>query len=226
MIVSANEIFQMARKACLACRIAHDRAEDIANGVIWLQQQGLAGCAALDDMLAATDPWRGTTDAGLRVTAKKEGLFADYLRPAYEGVAVIDWLLAQPEGRFVFIKTIADPLIFAGLLGRAGHIYSGWFTMVCQTSGAKFEVKPNALSDCEGLLRCDRIILTWLAQASCGDRPEKSPAKNSANTATDPHTKVDAAIWHRLTKRASLTYVPATQKSRLAGAGAGLVDND
>ncbi len=37
---------------------------------------------------------------------------------------------------------------------------------------------------------------------------------------------VDDALWTRLNTMAQRTYVPATEASRLAGAGAGLTDND
>ena len=65
MQLSANEIYQTARKACLASGYPHDRAEDVAYAVSWLQSAGFDGCNALLDMLAE---------------AKKDYLSAD-LRP-------------------------------------------------------------------------------------------------------------------------------------------------
>ena len=52
MQLSANEIYQTARKACLASGYPHDRAEDVAYAVSWLQSAGFDGCNALLDMLA------------------------------------------------------------------------------------------------------------------------------------------------------------------------------
>jgi len=43
---------------------------------------------------------------------------------------------------------------------------------------------------------------------------------------TQHHQDVCNTIWQILNDFAYQTYVPATDKSRLSGAGAGLVDND
>ena len=50
--------------------------------------------------------------------------------------------------------------------------------------------------------------------------PHQYPAQKSGRC------KVDPDDWRRLGVYAALTYVPETDASRLAGAGAGLTDND
>lgn len=53
----------------------------------------------------------------------------------------------------------------------------------------------------------------------CSDRPAPVTPKASAVT-------VSAQLWAHLSDLAARTYVPASDASRLAGAGAGLTDND
>ena len=52
-----------------------------------------------------------------------------HLHPAFEGVAAIDWLLAGDKGAEIKIGRLSHPLIFAGLLWWAGHIYQQAFIL-------------------------------------------------------------------------------------------------
>jgi len=45
-------------------------------------------------------------------------------------------------------------------------------------------------------------------------------------TATAPRVAMSPTLWAHLNKLAAKTYVPASEASRIAGAGAGLTDND
>jgi len=62
--------------------------------------------------------------------------------------------------------------------------------------------------------------------AQMGDVITLTPAKVPAETITAGPVDVDAEIWKALNAFAKKTYVPATEASRLSGAGAGLTDND
>ena len=217
---SANEVLQIARKACIGSGLAVDRAEDLAEAAALLQCSGNDGLAHLLGLLqghdaaspqlpAATQTGLGLSDAG----RPKDQLKVSHLRPHIEGVAVIDWLLANPQTGAALIEKIDDWAMLIGLLVCALQRFGGVFIMQASRG-----TEPVAIVDVSALT-------IGLPETAAGTLSyEAGPVVSAAPLYH--HTDTDLAVWQALEARAHLTYVPASEASRQKGAGAGLVDND
>lgn len=212
MQVSANEVYQTARKACLAAEYLQDRAEDIALATSWLQCVGMKGCAVLDSLLADT---KDKQDAQLCLHLEAGFLQISHFRPAFEGVASIDWLLAAGDGAEIRVARLSYPVMFAGLLWLAGQSYKKQFTLMGEGLKTPINLPDEAV---ESVAICQQISGKVVIEVKdIGFVPPVVPAG---------HSEVADAVWARLNALAMQTYVPETEASRLSGAGAGLVDDD
>ena len=217
---SANEVLQIARKACIGSGIAVDRAEDLAEAAALLQCSGHDGLAQLLGLLQGHDVASGQLPAavqielGLRGAGRpKDQLKVSHLRPHIEGVAVIDWLLANPQTGAAVFEKIDDWGMLNGLLVCAVQRFGGVFVLQ-----ASHKTEPVTIEDASVLTDGLPEAEVWTLSYKAG------PIVSSA--ALYHHTETDFAVWQALEARAHLTYVPATEASRQKGAGAGLVDND
>ena len=217
---SANEVLQIARKACIGSGMAVDRSEDLAEAATLLQCSGHDGLAQLLGLLQGHDaasaqlPAAVQIDLGLKeVGLPRDQLKVSHLRPHIEGVAVIDWLLANPQIGAAVIEKIDDWVMLVGLLVCAVQRFGGVFILQ-----ASHETKPVAIVDFSALKDGLPKAEVWTLSYQSGQ--VASPA------VLYHHTDTDLSVWEALEARANLTYVPATETSRQKGAGAGLVDND
>ncbi len=212
MQVSANEVYQTARKACLAAGYLQDRAEDIAIATSWLQCAGMRGCTVLDSVLADT---QNNQDSQLGLHLEAGVLQISQCRPAFEGVASIDWLLAADSGAEIQIACLSHPVMFAGLLWQTGKVYQKQFRLVSEALDAPITL-PNESVD--SVATCQQIFGNLIVRIS--------DSMVVPSFVASGHSVVSDAVWARLNALAMQTYVPETEASRLSGAGAGLVDND
>ncbi len=217
---SANEVLQIARKACIGSGLAIDRAEDLAEAAALLQCSGHDGLAQLLCLLQGHEATSEQLSATVQIDLVSRGagrpkdqLKVSHLRPHLEGIAVIDWLLANPQtGAAVFKKT-DDTMMLIGL-------------MVCavQRFGGAFILQPRDEADAITIEDVS-VLKDGMPEAEAGTLSYQAAPVNSAAPSYH-HTDTDLAVWQALESRAYLTYVPATEASRQKGAGAGLVDND
>ena len=213
---SSNEVLQIARKACIGSGLAVDRAEDLAEAAALLQCSGHDGLAQLLVLLegheAASAHPLATVQIDL-VGRSTDQLRVSHLRPHIEGVAVIDWLLANPQTGTVFIEKTDDKMLLIGLLVCAIQRFGGVFILQASHKAATVTIRDasqlnNDLPETED----------WTLSYQSG--------QVASSAVLYHHTDTDLSVWEALEARANLTYVPATETSRQKGAGAGLVDND
>ena len=212
MQVSANEVYQTARKACLAAGYLQDRAEDIAVASSWLQCAGMRGCAVLDSLLADS---QNNQDIQLGLHLEAGVLQISQCRPAFEGVASIDWLLAADSGAKIQIACLSHPVMFAGLLWQAGKVYQKQFRLVSEAQDAPITLPDETVNS---VATCQQISGNLVVGIN--------DSVVAPSFVASGHSVVSDAVWARLNALAMQTYVPETEASRLSGAGAGLVDND
>ena len=217
---SANEVLQIARKACIGSGMAVDRAEDLAEAATLLQCSGYDGLAQLLVLLQGHEAALAHLATVVQIEPVLKGadrpknqLKVSHLRPQIEGVAVIDWLLANPQTGSVVIKKIDDWVILVGLLVCAVQRFGGVFILQ-----ASHETKPVAIVDFSALKDGLPKAEVWTLSYQSG--------QVASSAVLYHHTDADLSVWEALEARANLTYVPATETSRQKGAGAGLVDND
>ena len=217
---SANEVLQLARKACIGAGLAVDRAEDLAEAATLLQCSGYDGLAQLLVLLQGHEAALAHLATVVQIEPVLKGadrpknqLKVSHLRPQIEGVAVIDWLLANPQTGSVVIKKIDDWVILVGLLVCAVKRFGGVFLL--QTPN---EAEPVTIVDAS-------VLIDGLPKVAVGTLSYQS-SQVASSAVLNHHTDTELSVWQSLEAWAHLTYVPATEASRQRGAGAGLVDND
>ena len=213
---SANEVLQIARKACIGSGLAVDRAEDLAEAAALLQCSGHDGLAQLLVLLERHEAASAHLPATVQIDSvgRSTGqLRVSHLRPHIEGVAVIDWLLANPQTGTVFIEKTDDKMLLIGLLVCAIQRFGGVFILQ-----ASHKAEPVTIRDASQLKDGLPETEVWTLSYKSG--------QVASSAVLYHHTDTDLSIWEALEARANLTYVPATETSRQKGAGAGLVDND
>jgi hypothetical protein len=77
----------------------------------------------------------------------------------------------------------------------------------------------------QGAVAASGAVRAALCPEFSVSRFEAPPDAAWRSEGTEP-VQVDDAVWAALQKFAARTYVPASEQSRLMGAGAGLLDND
>ena len=213
---SSNEVLQIARKACIGSGLAVDRAEDLAEAAALLQCSGHDGLAQLLVLLEGHEAASAHLPATVQIDSvgrSTDQLRVSYLRPHIEGVAVIDWLLANSQTGTVFIEKTDDKMLLIGLLVCAIQRFGGVFILQASHKAATVTIRDashlkNDLPETED----------WTLSYQSG--------QVASSAVLYHHTDTDLSVWEALEARANLTYVPATETSRQKGAGAGLVDND
>ena len=213
---SSNEVLQIARKACIGSGLAVDRAEDLAEAAALLQCSGHDGLAQLLVLLEGHEAAAAHLPATVQIDSvgrSTDQLRVSHLRPHIEGVAVIDWLLANSQTGTVFIEKTDDKMLLIGLLVCAIQRFGGVFILQ-----ASHKAEPVTIRDASQLKDGLPETEVWTLSYQSG--------LVASSVVLYHHTDTDLTIWEALEARANLTYVPATETSRQKGAGAGLVDND
>ncbi len=214
MKLSANEIYQTSRKACLALGLTHDRAEDIAHAINCLHAFGFQGCQLLYQMLNRLEQERPNRDI-LDIEIKENTLYVRQFHPAFEGVAIIDWLIAADKQAVVYIEGLTHPLVFSGLICHAASRYQLGFLLADDKQDQSVlipEKDGRVVLDCSHF--ADTVTLT-----------KTGPLEQTLSWPS-VHSDADKRCFSKLEELAHQTYVPETELSRLSGAGAGLLDND
>lgn len=211
MTLSLNEVEATAKKAARGAGYPWGLAEEAGRAVRCLCAHDLDGCAALARLLAQTDGadlsgWTPQTGDGDWTAA------SGTLCPLITGAALSDRAGLLSQGG-IGLDWTAEPLLlvpFALLCARRlGVVVAvAWGTSKATTDGTGIAIA--------GLLAgpaCDRVGI-W-----AGGGHQRAMRRRYR---ADPSPEVHAAL-DRLAHR---TYAPATEASRLRGAGAGLSDND
>ena len=204
---SLAEIDALCRKAARGAGCPWGLAEEAGKAARWLAARGLPGPEALAALLAGA---RNCPCAGVPAGDAPS-------RPECAlrlGSSLSDRADRITGGEVVSVD-VAQPLLVLAQLGRAATATNAGFRLewagvqvLCGLEGPAIDTGGELLAE-RATLRCEPSDpgVSSLA-ADCRSRP------------------VDAEAWTALERLAARTYAPATDASRLAGAGAGLVDND
>ncbi len=202
---SLNEIRMTVQKAAVGAGLPAGIAEDVGRAAAWLSARGLDGAGAALAGIRATSS--GTHDAGA----------ADQCaRAVSEGIAALDQVALSAPDATVKLSGLDAPALFLGLAANAAADYGLCFeigfgnggVVLCSPGGTRM---PEGMSDSG----CN-ITITAKPDSLCDNDP--SP--------TTDGVVVGESLWAEVSTLAARTYVPSTEASRLAGAGAGLTDND
>lgn len=206
---SLNEISSTLKKAALGAGFDVGRAEEIAAAGCWLLRHGEQGPKTVLDAIA---------DGPRPICFDNSKATFSNVHIASCGLAAID-LLSTGQLSELHFDRIDQPALLCGLAG-----------VNCVANQRAYHLLKNDLCVCtvstRGLLQKTRfddmqntgwtLVMAPQEEASIS---LKSPQQSSVFDVEDQTWKSLLTLGHR-------TYVPASESSRLTGAGAGLVDND
>lgn len=210
MTLSLNEIEATAKRAARGAGYPWGLAEEAGKATRWLCSRDVDGCGALAGLLKQFDgkdiEGRLPQTEGASWTAQ-----CGMLCPLATGAAISDFAL-QIGANGVQMETVAAPVLLVPFAALLAH---------------EFE-KPVivTIGDCALSTDGERLSITgplprtsnW-ASISIGGTIDQ-PGKILHRADPDPNA------WAALLAFAHRTYAPATEESRLKGAGADLPDND
>ncbi len=217
MTFSLNEIEAMGKRAARGAGLSWGLAEEAGKATRWLTARGLPGAELLADILSQNDKRDGAdlTPATDRDLWEAPG---GRLCPLIAGAALSDRAAEIAGGRMLNLMAVDRPLLLAPFAAGAARqtgvtIHLAWDGLVI-TLGPRGETIDG-----------EREVLTARSTHAAFCR-RCDDATEPAAPIDEPAAPVDAATWSRLAAFAQRTFAPATEASRLAGAGAGLSDNN
>ncbi len=216
MNYSLNEIEALAKKASRGAGLSWGMSEEAGKAVRWLVSNGLSGTEALAALLTEND---GKTP-GEVAPKSLEGTWSagsGSLCPLASGAALNDCADRILEGQGIEMDRVAHPLLVLPFAGWAAiHLGSvlvvSWETLRIGTDGwaVWIDDKDNCVS------------VATPVRLNC------RPGGDLASPMTTPALRgvIAPDVMRTLSTFAHRTYAPATEASRLLGAGAGVSDND
>lgn len=209
MTFSLNEVEATAKRATRGAGYAWGVAEEAAKATRWLCVQGFDGPAILAQLLEQ----EFASHLEHHIPEARDGMWtgARDLCPLMTGSALSDFPDALSQDK-VLISNVAAPLLLLPFVATMAKKRKS--TVEITLDGFSATTDGVHLS-CEefGMDRANRVGITEIDQIR--------PARSMHSRATP-----DPGAWKLLNTVAHRTYAPATEQSRLLGAGSGLSDND
>ena len=211
MTYSMNELHGLLQKAGVGAGFPPGHADAIAQAGIWLAQRRFPVC---DIVAKAFD--LGMTE--LRLANIAGGVAFKDARAATAGLAALELLLAKQVGFGVVLQDLDDPVLLLGLTGVTAQAHNVAFNVSCAALSYDATWPGNVIVDEFVIPVAGELVMT---------QTEKTQPQSGIRLASryDPSAVADGGR-DSLVNLAANTYVPATDHSRIKGAGAGLTDND
>ena len=210
MTVSLNEVEATAKKAARGAGYPWGLAEEAAKAVRWLCANDIDGCRVLAGLLTRFDD----TDLAAHSPAPGEAEWratTGMLCPLVTGAALSDRAFALTE-REIILAAGAAPSLLIPFAAQAARQMRTPVTVAWPGGAA---VTDGDLISVSGEVGEDAGNVTVRLGGSLD-----APNRRSSRAAPDRQA------WETLNRLAHRTYAPATEESRLLGAGAGLSDTD
>ncbi|WP_170427345.1 DUF3726 domain-containing protein [Ruegeria arenilitoris] len=209
MNLSLNEIEATAKRATRGAGYSWGQAEEAGKATRWLCAQDLDGVKTLARLLAlgfAADP-ASHRPRNLDDLWHAEG----DLCPLSVGPLLSDTARTQGAGA-IKMQRVAAPALLLPFVSNAARIQKcalqiEFDDMKAVTDGARLS-SPGSIPE-----KAQRVTISKVATRSLPREQQTRAHPNSDD-------------WAVLNQFAHRTYAPATEESRLLGAGAGLSDND
>ena len=209
MSYALNEVEATAKRAARGAGYDWGLAEEASKATRWLCAQGLDGAAVLAGLLEAGFAAELSAHVPQNLDGDWQGRAP--LCPLATGAALSDCAarLKQAPQKMGPVARPAMILPFAAMAARQ--------LGACVTvEGEEFQaITDGTALQIEGVLPDATASLTVRAEGSLS-------VSGPLHTRAEP----EEAAWAALNRFAHKTYAPATEESRLLGAGAGLSDND
>ena len=216
MTFSLNEIEAIGKRAARGAGLPWGLAEEAGKAARWLTARGLPGPEELAEVLTRNDG----KDYDEIAPASAEGIWqapSGRLCPLVSGPALCDRAAEIAAGLQITFGPTAQPLLLAPYAAGAAKLTGAAIEL--SWTGVVITLTADSVS-----IEGDQAAVT--ARSAEGVRCRRTENAVVASPAGAPGRSVDAEIWSRLNAFAQRTFAPATEASRLAGAGAGLTDNN
>jgi len=213
MTWSLNEIDALARKAARGAGYSWGLAEDTGRAVRWLEARNLSGAAALAAHVQAIDG-QGLTAMVPRMGPHIWMAPAGAICPILAGTMLTDGLAADQTAPLTLTDLRAPLLVlpFLAWMAEAEHR-----TITLDLAGSPLTLTAEGAALASGPVSTPgfgTVTLHFSGLAKGILIPEGL------------RSGCDVKTVDLLNHFAARTYAPATEESRMAGAGAGLSDND
>lgn len=211
MTHSLNELESLLKKAAVGAGFPVGHAVAIAAAGVWLARRGIPVCEVVVRTIAG-----GMGDC--QVVRDKGGATFQPARAGMAGPPAIDLLLADVGDETATLQDVDEPVLLLGLAGVAGKANQVGFA-IASTEGDIVVDDVAAMPSPDWIVAAKRRMTLRLLT----DRPPSRETDLASRY--DPMACGDSG-WEALEALAYKTYVPASDQSRISGAGAGLTDND
>ena len=202
MKVSFNELKSMSKGAARGSGLSWGQAEEVSFATVWLLKNGFDVSNDLISRLES-DIIYPPDNIDEDIWQNKGG----DLDPIKSGVALLD----LDTNKTIVLRNVFLPhflIPFVAQLSQSMLIEANNFSVVSIDGRVKTNIKdwPSRSNEVKLSATSDKIELKY------------SQVPKRCQVADD--------VWNRLEELTYLTYAPATEESRVLGAGAGLSDND
>lgn len=214
MTYALNEVEALTKRAARGAGRSWGMAEEAAKAVRWLAAHGMPSLAPFAQLL---NGMKATGDAAPKALEGRWQAAGDALCPLICGAALCDLSAQIGRGREIEMEQVLHPVLLAPFAAfvakRSGRVVVlRWDDLALFTDGDFLWVMDPKT----------QIETVKASQVACSlaDTPTGSPRELQTRCAIDP------THWDILNGFAQRTYAPATEQSRMLGAGAGNSDND
>lgn len=215
MSYSLNEIEAMSKRAGRGAGLAWGLAEEVAKSTRWLSAFGFPGAQMLAELLTLNDRLPAVDLSPATLTGVWSAP-AGRMSPLIAGAAMSDCAVRMQAGQSIAMENVSFPLLLVPFAAGAalrlgGAVAVSWQGVCLTTDGQRLAVQGTraaSLAPHADAVHC---------AAATGMRGARAPVLRA---------EVDPVAWQSLSGFARRTYAPATESSRLLGAGAGLSDTD
>lgn len=216
---SVGEARALAIKAARGVGMTWGEAEEAGFALGWLTRHNAPGITAICRYLSFYDQSVKSGDAPLRWPDKSaQGWFC----PIGIGAALSDGAIPTPQA----LARVREPLLLLPFLAKLAHDDQAVMLELSaeQTAGNSVQITVSK----DGFSSNVEATAMLISQANCQISRTDLPVQTT-HSQSDKLVRVQStasACISALGGFAHNTYAPATKESRLAGAGAGLNDND
>ncbi len=214
--ISLGEIDAMCRKAARGAGFSWGMAEEAGRAARLLACHGLPGAEAIAALLPLVD----AAVARFAPLPQQDGWTSDIgeLCPLCLGAALSDRAQDIAGGLRVETGPVLYPILVLPFLMAAGRDLGVVFALEGEEFAAWGAGAGPACSDWGALAALGRSAGISVFPSEDVGAPQR-PRQAAAHP-------IQVDIWRRLGSFAARTYAPATEESRLSGAGAGITDRD
>lgn len=213
---SLNEIEAMGKRAGKGAGLHWGYAEEAGKAARWLAQKDLPG----PELLAAClDEFDSVSYSDLAPSSIND-IWRNNLKihcPLITGPILCDYANGLTSNPIIEYRSISYPLLLAPYLSVVS-------TIIGETIKLSWEDIQIYVSqaNCQIDGQCDALTIARADYATC----QVSKFSEFGIAQNQKGRVIDSEIWAKLSTFSYRTYAPATEASRLSGAGAGVSDND